>query len=274
MTVVPIEPDPGTGVRFEVVTRASVSGGPVDPAVMRRGADGGIEYDAVLSPEARTEMGTIADRRLQEIQARDHEMAEVERLRGALGLSPEDTSSDNIAETIERLRTERAHDPAALEMVEDLARARGAESVARRELTQASELMGNTAAVEVMEARGATPLWGNPTPPGRSGEFDFIYVIRNEHNEITQVFVVEAKGATSSLGAADFDGMREQGSRAYMRGIAEGMRPRDDSELDRVLRSIAAPSGDGPEVRYLLVQAKIDAGGNPLPPRVREFDVR
>ena len=251
---------------WTIVDRAELTGGPVVPAVVGEGAA------HAPSAQARAEMEAIGTRRLEEMAARDFAESEVDRLRGVLGLTDEEVSGRNIDATIARLRGEHANDPGMLAQIDDLARHRGALTDARRELTQASELLGNTAAMDVMQARGATRLYGNPTPPGRSGEFDFIYVLRDGDGNISHIFVVEAKGASSTLGSAEFAGVRaEQGSATYLEGIARGMLENDGSELDQVLQRIINRSGEGPDVSYLLVQAPVNGAGVPLPPVVSEF---
>lgn len=251
---------------WTIVERAELTGGPVVPAVV------GDSAAHPPSAAARAEMDAIGTRRLEEIAARDFAESEVDRLRSALGLADEDVSSRNIDRTIARLRGEHARNPGTLAQIDDLARFRGALTDARRELTQASELLGNTAAMDVMNARGTTRLYGNPTPPGRSGEFDFIYILRDGDGKISQIYVVEAKGASSTLGSAEFSGVRsQQGSATYLEGIARGMLKNDGSELDQVLQRIINRSGDGASVSYLLVQSPVSNAGVPLPPIVSEF---
>ena len=263
--------NPNGSPRYVARPRAEVSGsGPIDPSIRLAGSD--IETDAfTLSETASARMTEIAGERMSEIAARDAASAEVARLRGLLGLTEAETSSANIDATLGRLR----NDPSVNQsLVDDLARQRGLLRDARRDLNRASELLGNTAAMDVMRSRNATPLFGNPSPPGRPGEFDFIYVTRNAEGHIDQIYVVEAKGASSTLGTADFDGMaREQGSRAYLEGIARSMRTENGSELDQVLQTIINRPPDGPDVRYIFVHAPVDDAGNALPPRVAEFDI-
>jgi len=259
-------PDGAGGWR--IVDRAEVTGGPV----VRAEVGDGVEH--TVSDGVRAEMDDVAATRLQQMGARDTAEVEVERLRGVLGLQDEDISRRNIEATLERLRTEHAADPAVLANVDELARQRGLLSGARRDLNRASETLGNRAAMSAMEDAGRVRLFGNPNPPGRSGEFDFIYVQRNADGGIDAIYVVEAKGASSSLGSASFGGVRsQQGSGAYMEGIARGMRPRDGSELDRVLRRIIDRTGDGASVHYVLVQAPVDSAGNALTPIVSQFRI-
>ncbi|HUQ03195.1 MAG TPA: DUF4157 domain-containing protein [Kofleriaceae bacterium] len=263
--------NPNGSPRFVVRPRSEVSGrGPVTRAVMREDSD--IADDAfAVEGDADEAMRGIARERLAEIEARDTASRELATVRASLGLSEADTSSTNIDTTLARLRGDPAADQA---LVEELARLRGALRDARRDLNRASELLGNTAAQDVMRARGARHLWGDPTPPGRPGQFDFIYVTRDANNQIDGIFVVEAKGASSSLGTAEFDGVaREQGSRAYLEGIARSMRTDEETTLNGVLDTIINRPPDGPEVRYILVQAPVDGNGMPLPPRVSEFDI-
>lgn len=248
--------------------------GPIEEAMFR--SDAGAIRDDAFSPsaEARAEMESIAVLRLEEMDARDFAAREVERLRTSLRLTADDVSSSNIDDTLTRLRTQHAGEPYMLTQIDDLARHRGALADARRELNQASELLGNAAAMDVMQSRGATRLWGNPMPPGRSGEFDFIYVIRDKHGTINEIFVVEAKGASSTLGTRDVAGIaREQGTPAYLSDIATTMNPRDGSEFERVLSLIELRPDGGPKVRYILVQARVDGVGNPLPAVVSEFNL-
>jgi hypothetical protein len=263
--------NPNGTPRYVVRPRSEVSGrGPVTPAIMREDSD--IADDAFEVGEGADEtMRGIAGERLAEIEARDTASRELATVRASLGLTEADTSSTNIDTTLARLRGDASVDQS---LVDELARLRGALRDARRDLNRASELLGNTAAQDVMRARGARHVWGDPTPPGRPGQFDFIYATYNANNEIETIFVVEAKGASSTLGTADFDGVaREQGSRAYLEGIARSMRTDEETTLNTVLDTIINRPPDGPDVRYILVQAPVGADGMPLPPRVSEFDI-
>ncbi len=222
-------------------------------------------------------MDRLATSRLEEMQARDHAEAEVERLRNDLSVREEDLSADNLDDTLARLRREHAGDADALARIDDLERHRRALTDARRELVRDSEEMGNVVADETIRSMrpNARILYGDPHGRGgRPGEFDFIYIERDADGRIATIIVVEAKGASSGLGTREVNGLdREQGSPAYLSAIAETMRTRDGSDLDMALAQIAHRRPPGAEVRYILVEARVDSGGNPVAPRVSEFDL-
>lgn len=262
--------------REDIDAMFPVRGDSIERARYRTDADAMSADGFTPSDAARTEMDAIADRRLEEMQARDHAEGEVHRLRDTLGVTEADLSADNLDDTLARLRREHAGDADALARIDELERQRRALTDARRELVRASEQLGNTAAIDYMRGAhpGAERIFGDTSAAGRPGMFDFVYVVRNEAGQITRIIVVEAKGASSGLGTREVAGTaRQQGTPAYLTAIAEMMRPGDGSELDLALQDIMLRSPDGPDVRYILVEAPIDSTGTPRPPRISEFDL-
>ena len=268
LTLVEIPEDEIVGVeRYRVRRRSEVTGAPE----VRAAASDGVEH--AVDSGTRAELDALAATRLEEGAARDAARTEMNRIRDELGLTAADVDSDHIEATVARLRNEHAGDGETLAQVEELARQRGLFSAASRDMNYASEEMGNRAAMYVMEDSGYRYLFGNPTPPGRSREFDFIYVRRNSNGDIVEICVVEAKGAGSTLGSARYGVRVEQGTPQYLEGTARVMMTSDETELNTVLKRIINRSGPGPEVSYVRVQAPVDAAGNSLEPIISRFRI-
>jgi hypothetical protein len=258
-------------LRDDSIERAAYRSG---PGTIETGAAG-----HTVSQETRAEMERIAHQRDNEIQSRGRLEGDLARQAQALNVSDEDLSSARFEATLARLRTQHADNPTMLRQIDDLERTRRGLATARSTINRASEQLGNQMAMDFVEStqQGARPVYGDPSTPGRLGEFDFVYVVRNDAGEITRVLVVEAKGGSSTLGTRNVDGSnRQQGTAAYMRAIADRMlNSAVDPDLRQALDAISnhGPASGGPEVRYILVEAPVDAAGMPRPGRVSEFQI-
>ncbi len=236
---------------------------------------------------AAADIATSAAARRAAMSRRADSDAAVTRLATELGVTPESLSSTADATvTIERLRREANGDAARLARIDELARQRGLLTDARRDLTQASERAGNTMAMEYMRSRHAdyTNLHpgGTPTVPGRSGEFDFVYV---RTGPPLSVVVVEAKGASSGLGVGA-GGTAQQGSPEYLTHLARQMLgSATDPHLRQALQAIIdRDAGGTADIHYVLVEAPMETatttgtpaattGGDPRSGRIREFSL-
>jgi hypothetical protein len=231
-----------------------------------------------LSPqEQRTARDIVKDRNAA-IRRRDTADRSLAGLRSELGLSEDDLGSTRFQDTLDRLRREHAGDQEALAKIDELERQRTALASARDDVVAASERLGNRMAVDYIRSQYPTAqlLYGDPDGRGRPGEFDFVYFVPGTIPMRDQIIVVEAKGGSSSLGTRRVNGAEaQQGTLPYMQEIARVMRDStDDPRLSRALEAMeAGDPNSGPLVRYLLVEAPLDASGSPRPGRVREFDI-
>lgn len=220
---------------------------------------------------------TVRDRNAA-IARRDAAERSLATLREELRLSEDDVSNTRFEETVARLRREHAGDAETLARIDELEQQRRALSSARDDVVAASERLGNQMAVDYMRSAypNARRVYGDPSGRGRPGEFDFVYLIERPPPERSIVIVVEAKGGSSSLGTRRVGGTEvQQGTLPYMQDIARVMQPHADTpELARALDAMLDNDpATGPIVRYLLVEAPLDASGSPRPGRVREFDI-
>lgn len=231
-----------------------------------------------LSPDEQPAMQETVRARNDAIRRRGDADRSLAGLSRELGLSEDDLSSSQFPATLERLRREHAGDQATLDHIAELERQRAALSSARDDVVAASERLGNQMAVDYMRSAYPTGqrLYGDPAGRGRPGEFDFIYFVPGQPPARDMIIVVEAKGGSSSLGTRRADRVEvQQGTRRYMREVALLMQERTDNpQLYRALDALQqGDTATGPLVRYLLVEAPLDASGTPRAGRVREFDI-
>jgi hypothetical protein len=148
-------------------------------------------------------------------------------------------------------------DARRLRSLQQLMRAQADYKLAELQLTQASERLGSAMAEQYMAANysGYTQSYpahppGHPYEPGKSGEFDFVYMRGTPPSEI---IIVEAKGAGGKLTSA---GGYQQGSPDYVRHIALMMASRDPANA-KMWKDIANGDANAPNVRYLHVTAPL-----------------
>ncbi len=253
-------------------------GDDVVPAKRRTGPRAISAADYQPGAVARRKMDQLAHQRRAQIAERNRLEGEVQRLMDEMSLSEDDLTSERWHETIDRLRREVGSDAAARARVDQLEQSRRGLATARDQTNAASEQIGGRMAMDYMaQQQGrAQRVYGDPTRRGRPGEFDFIYVVTNSQGRVVEVFLVEAKGGSSTLGTRLVEGVQQkQGTPAYARSIAEAMLA--DASLSSTLRE-ALKAVDNPDahvpVRYLLVEARLDGGGAPRPGRVSQFELK
>jgi hypothetical protein len=241
------------------------------------------------TPAAAAQLDALAQARRDAIASRTKAENDVTQLAEKLGLDPKKVMAEDGYGQIEAARANPNADQA---LVEQLAKAREDLTNSRRDLTRASEQLGNTMALDYMDKQhpNATRMFppknadgSTDLPPGTSGEFDMVYVEGNPPNE--KVIVVEAKGASSKLGVSERAGA-EQGSPQYLDYIAGKMQGSADPALREALDSILNRGlTGGSEVSYILVEAPANdttttttdesgqttTTGGWSPGRVREF---
>jgi hypothetical protein len=147
---------------------------------------------------------------------------------------------------------------------------------ARAEITEASRLLGETAADAFVAKQfpGLKKVYPPPGAPSRAGDFDQAWVGVDESGNW---IVVEAKGGRSELGgrwARSGDYWFEQGSPEYFDEIVASMQKTDAGvEAARALRG----AGRDGRVRYLMVRAPVARKPDGLQSlrdiRVREFEM-
>jgi hypothetical protein len=179
----------------------------------------------------------------------------------------------------ERDKAAAKGDQARVALLDKLAAAQSSYKKNELELQRQSEQLGNEMAEAYMAAQHPDhtqkyPPPGTPYSPGKQAEFDYVYT---QGEPPTSIIIVEAKGAGSSLGTGA-GGTESQGTPGYMKHVAAQMYQKEadkNSPAAKMWKAIAegGTDPDGPEVRYIKVQAPVTKNGDPRPGQIGEFDL-